>query len=53
MDKDKISFCDMLRIADMIMKDYDNDPKPVYFDAENTISDIERLNRNENSKKWY
>lgn len=47
MDKNKISFYDMLRAAEIVMKDYDNDPKPVYFDAENTISNIERLNKDE------
>lgn len=47
MDKNKISFYDMLRAADMIMKDYENKPTPLYFDAENTNSDIERLNKDE------
>ena len=37
MDKNKVSFYDMLRAADMVMKNYDNDFKPLYFDAEGTI----------------
>lgn len=49
MDKNKvISVYDMLRAADKVMKDYDNDSKPLlYLDIENTISDIERLNKDE------
>ena len=47
MDKNKVSVYDMLRAADMVKKNYDNDPTPLYFDAEGTISNIERLNKDE------
>lgn len=38
MDKNKVSVYDMLRATDMVIKNSDNDFKPLYFDTEGTIN---------------